>query len=441
MKKILAVMVSALLTALAVRAADVSEGAFVLNPTWSFFREASLKSSWTVDHRNAKGFEIYGPVGLKAELKSLGFEFIDLDRENFIQSKFSTYPSFEDLTKSLQDIHAKYPALIDLFSIGKSVEGRDLWAVQISKHVSDSTPLPEVKYISSMHGNEITGRELMVNLIQDLVSNYGKDTQITSLIDNSRIFIIPSLNPDGSFHIQRGNGHQSDLNRNFPDFSTTDNENSMVGREPETQAVMKFQADRHFALSANFHGGAEVVNYMWDTLQELHPLDSLLKEISLNYADKVSYLRDSMEFPQGITNGFAWYEVNGGMQDWSYYWYDDLQFTIELSNEKYPSYSTMGTYYAENKEALVQFLATVHQGAGVLFEHADVNGAVSVYQDMGEENDKKLIGTFPLRHSYFYKVLQPGKYLLVVEGNGAEQSVNVEVKANEISSGGNFVKL
>ena len=48
-------------------------------------------------------------------------------------------------------------------------------------------------------------------------------------------------------------------------------------------------------------------------------------------------MRDSTEFPGGIVNGYDWYEVNGGMQDWSYYWHNDLQVTIELSNMKWHS--------------------------------------------------------------------------------------------------------
>ena len=48
-------------------------------------------------------------------------------------------------------------------------------------------------------------------------------------------------------------------------------------------------------------------------------------------------MRNSDEFPGGVVNGYDWYEVNGGMQDWSYYWHNDLQVTIELSDMKWLS--------------------------------------------------------------------------------------------------------
>jgi hypothetical protein len=271
---------------------------------------------------------------------------------------------------------------------------------------------------------------------------YGIDQNITQLVDNTRIFIMPSMNPDGSFHIQRGNGNNRDLNRNFPDFSTSDNADVMKGREPETQAVMKFQAAHNIALSANFHGGAEVVNYMWDTLADDHLMLPLLKDISLSYANGVPYLKDSTEFENGITNGFAWYEVNGGMQDWSYYWHNDLQFTIELSGVKYPNFNTMNQYYRDNKSSLLGFLARVHEGAGFICDQKNVSGTVTVLQDVGAEFDKKNLGSYAFKDCYFYKVLSPGKYRFVIERAGVDaQYIDTKVVGGKIYSGGNFSKL
>src|SRR5690606_17811300 len=163
---------------------------------------------------------------------------------------------------------------------------------------------------------------------------------------------------------QRGNARHVDLNRDFPDFSTSDSKDDPAGREIETQSIMSFQKTRQFALSHNFHGGAEVVNYAWDTIGERHPFYDLLIELASDYANRVPYIKNSYGFNNGITNGYEWYEVNGGMQDWSYYWYNDLQFTVELSNSKWPSYSKIPYYYEQNREAMLKQIQFIHMGAG-----------------------------------------------------------------------------
>ncbi|CAG2177742.1 unnamed protein product, partial [Oppiella nova] len=56
---------------------------------------------------------------------------------------------------------------------------------------------PNVKYVANMHGNEAVGRELMLQLIPYLLNNYRTDPYVRSLLDNTRIHIMPSMNPDG----------------------------------------------------------------------------------------------------------------------------------------------------------------------------------------------------------------------------------------------------
>ncbi|MBI2606050.1 MAG: succinylglutamate desuccinylase/aspartoacylase family protein [Deltaproteobacteria bacterium] len=413
--------------------AIVEEGAYVRDPRKKELAGFMKNRELTVDHVTREGYEVYGPRGLRDWLDLIGVEYYVEARDD----DTAAYPSPEAVAKRLQDLHAAYPSITKLMNLGKSALGRELLIMKISDNPEVDEPEPEVKYISSMHGDEITGRELMMSLIEDLVKGYGKDERIAELVDNTEIFIMPSMNPDGSFARQRANANGADLNRDFPDFSTDDNQNTPENRQPETQALMRFQAARHFALSANFHGGAEVVNYPWDTTPELHPQDALVKGLSLAYASKVPYMRDSSEFPGGITNGYAWYEVNGGMQDWSSFWYGDLQVTIELSGAKWPDYGAIPRFYRDNKDALLEYLEAVHQGAG--FRVAGKPGA-SGRVEIVRLVDGQSLGTFGFSGSEFYKVLDPGRYRFIVEPNGGdERSLDVEVEASRIFANGNYV--
>jgi hypothetical protein len=334
----------------------------VIDPDKTFLHQFNKNAEMIVDHVSSVGYELYGPDGLQAQLTKMGVHFASPDNKE--SAALADYPTAEATIKKMQDLQKKYPTLISLIEIGKTVEGRSLMFAKLTapeKNGSKMADRPEFKYVANMHGDEIVGRELMIKLIEDLASNYGKDTRITKIMDSVRIYIMPSMNPDGSMHKVRFNANGVDLNRSFPDFTTSDNVNTAANREPEVAAMMNFQAQHKFKLSANFHGGSEVVNYPWDTTSVRHPLDSFLQTISLDYSKNVPYLYASTEFKHGITNGSDWYEVDGGMQDWSYNWYKDIQVTIELSNTKWPSYSKVDGYYTSNRNGLLAYIEDIFQ--------------------------------------------------------------------------------
>ena len=353
MKKYLMLIAAFAITTLA-QAKIVEESFYIQTTDPKIFNLLKSRPELTIDHVEEEGFELYGPRGLKSFLETNNIPHFSMKVASM--KARGVYPSPEEIEKELKSITAQYPEIASMFSIGKSSKNRNLWVVKISKDVSVNDSRPEFKYIANMHGDEIVGREMMVRLIKDLLLNYGKDPVITNLIDRVQIYIMPSMNPDGAAQSSRGNGRYVDLNRDFPDFTTSDNKDTPEGREPETQAVMNWQKERNFVLSANFHGGAEVVNYPWDTKAEKFPEEAYVKELSLEYAGLTPYINASTAFNNGITNGYNWYEVNGGMQDWSIYYRKDLQLTVEVSNIKWPEYSKVDYYYLQNKAALLRFI-------------------------------------------------------------------------------------
>jgi carboxypeptidase D len=282
------------------------------------------------------------------------------------------YPTYNQLTAELEILSASYPTLCRRVSIGKSVQDRDLWLLKITDNPDLEEDEPEFKYISSMHGNEPVGCVLMLDLIHLLLNSYGTDARITDLVNETEIWIMPLMNPDGysANPRQRSNAHGVDLNRDFPD-RVDDPNNTPIGREPETQAVMNFSGAHSFSLSANFHTGSLLVNYPYDNsfYNEVNehpdwhtPDDDFFVQSSLAYSSPNAPMYNNPFFPQGITNGIAWYSLSGGMQDWNYVWMGCNEVTIELANIFAPAASTLPTYWANNQESLLAYLEKVHTG-------------------------------------------------------------------------------
>jgi carboxypeptidase D len=187
--------------------------------------------------------------------------------------------------------------------------------------------LPEFKYIGNMHGDEVVGREMLVKLIRHLCEGYGRDDDVTRLVNSVHIYIMPTMNPDGYELGTRENANRIDLNRNFPDrFTpgislTTDPDSVYIGRQPEVVAVRNWVRQHKFVLSANLHGGDIVANYPWDGNEERRSFntptmdDDIFRQVSLAYASKNPAMSGNRAFKDGITNGAAWYPLYGGMQD------------------------------------------------------------------------------------------------------------------------------
>lgn len=427
----LAVLAISLSTQAGVR---IQEELYIMGSRPSIIKELVNSGSVIIDHVTSKGFEVYGENGLSSYLDQKKIPYLNMKQMKL--KAFADYPSFAEITRKLSAVQSKRPDLFKMFSIGKSVKGKDLWMVKISDNVDKDEVEPEFKYISSMHGDEITGRELTVKLIEEIAEKYGKDPVITELVNNTEIYIMPSMNPDGSELRQRGNANWTDLNRDFPDI-VRDRESSMKGRQTETQALMKFQSTRQFSLSANFHGGTIVANYPWDATYDRHPMDEFVQELALLYAEQNPEMRSSTEFDRGITNGADWYIVRGGMQDWSYFWFNDMQITIELSHDKWPDYSEIPAFYRSNRDSMISYMKEIHAGAGFKFTRANVQGRVAIKQTSPVTRD---LGSFAFSGSEFYKVLPEGTYSFnIQEKSGNISKTDVLVNKGSIRPNGNYV--
>ena len=111
---------------------------------------------------------------------------------------FNRFYDYGQVTEALERLVAAWPSLLRLQSIGKSVQGRDMWLVTINNPKTGPDTTKAAMYIdANVHGNEVQGAEVCLYTIWYLMENYGKVKRITDLVDEHAFYILPMVNPDG----------------------------------------------------------------------------------------------------------------------------------------------------------------------------------------------------------------------------------------------------
>ena len=281
--------------------------------------------------------------------------------------QWEAYPTYTQYDSIMRSFASSYPALCSLDTIGTSILGKLILAIKITSGINESLHKPRVFYTSSMHGNETGGFILMLRLSQYLLQNYGIDDYVTGLVDNLEIWINPLSNPDGTYrggneitNPTRGNANGYDLNRNFPDPEVSDNVS-----QKETKEMMEFLSRHRFNLSANFHSGSEVTNYPWDRWPRDHADAAWFYHICRSYADTAhvyspkGYMTD---LDNGVTDGYAWYSVYGGRQDYVTWSLSGREITVELDTNFVTPVSYLPVLWEANRRSLLGYIENAIYG-------------------------------------------------------------------------------
>jgi carboxypeptidase T len=109
----------------------------------------------------------------------------------------SRYHNYSEMVADIRAVQAAHPNIVRVFSIGKSYQGRDIWAAKISDNVATDEDEPEVLFDALHHAREHLTVEQALYLLHLLAGGYGRDTQITGLVNAREITIIFAVNPDG----------------------------------------------------------------------------------------------------------------------------------------------------------------------------------------------------------------------------------------------------
>lgn len=323
----------------------------------------------------------------------------------------TVYPNHAEVGQILADLAAAHPTRARTFQWGTSIQGRALWGIVISDNVQSTEAEPEVRLSSTMHGDEVTGMILTLDFANYLLSNYGVAGRedVTNLVDNYEIHLMPNHNPDGTFLTQRSNANSVDLNRNYPQPAGTH-----PVTETENLSFMAYANSHNFVISGNYHGGALVMNYLWDYTYTLAPDDAALRKLSLEYSTYNLPMYNG-SFPQGITNGADWYVATGTLQDWSYDQTGCIDTTIEVSNTKWPSASTLVTFWNENRESMMHWVKAARYGVNGVVTAADTGDPLAATVTV--TGNSKSVTTDP-EHGDYYKLLNNGTYQLTFTAPG-----------------------
>lgn len=302
-----------------------------------------------------------------------------------VGTPYDVYNSYDEpisgIRAQVQRTASTYPHLAQARSIGHTVQNRPIMAIRLTneKVAGDK---PQVLFHATTHAREWVATEVAMRLMDYLVSNYGSDGRVTTLLDTTEIWIIPVVNPDGyqyTFTDERlwrknlrdndGDGNITladgvDLNRNYDSHWGYDNEGSSPiwsdgtyrgpapNSEPETQALINFIAGNDFEFALSYHTYGNLILYPWGWQVQTPSLDDPIF-VAQAGTDANPAIVDSI-IGQGYDPGVGadLYITNGEFTDWAYDKLGIPAYTVELTPGAVP-----GDFYGfefPDDEAAVQ---------------------------------------------------------------------------------------
>ncbi len=346
----------------------------------------------------------------------LDYEIVVENLNEYSRKFWSTkqgYTSTDEIFKRMDDLVSEYPDLcLKWVSDVKSVDGRDLSALKISDNVKTDEPEPEIMFDAGIHGNEVGGPENAIMFAEELLSQYGKDTRTTALIDDREIWIFVMVNPDGRVKNTRYNSNGVDCNRNYGYMAT----NGFA--QPETRGVRDCCLDNQFALQITYHSGMIALLYPWCRVSTAIPDKDLHLEMAGVYEDAAGY--GSMRIVQSYHD----YQTTGETIEWTYGAAGTLTITMEISVNKAPS-DIMG-YYNKNVEAMKTMIEYAGYGVEGTVTNAVTRDKVAAVISV---NDYFPCYSDPTGGDY-HKYLSSGSYTIDVFANGYQSTTisNVSIQ-------------
>lgn len=282
--------------------------------------------------------------GLNGPAESYKTTPIDGTPMNFALGHYAGYYTYDEMISIFKLMRAAFPHLISqLTQIDSfhSIEGRPIYWLRVSnKPDEEQAGKNQILYTSLHHAREPGSLSQMIYFLWHLLENYDKDEKLRALLDNTEMYFIPCINPDGYIYnittnpngggMWRTNRRRAtysvvgvDLNRNYGYKWGIDNKGSQpnVGgetsrgmapfSEPETQAVKWFVEKHQFKIALNYHSFSQAFIYPWGHENTKCP-------DSVTYVALADVLTKENDYRQGNCFEMLGYLANGSSEDWMY---------------------------------------------------------------------------------------------------------------------------
>ncbi|HNV70576.1 MAG TPA: M14 family metallopeptidase, partial [Candidatus Ozemobacteraceae bacterium] len=262
----------------------------------------------------------------------------------------ASYYTYDTMLAQLQEWAAAYPQVTQVTSIGKSIEGREIWALKVSDNPAVDELEPACLLVGGTHAREWIGVEVAMAALQAYLEGYSTDEKLTRLVNEREVWFVPMLNPDGILFSQNsqrywrknrrpaGSSFGVDLNRNFgykwgltgaSDKPYSDTYHGAEPfSEPETRAVKELAERERFQTSLAFHSYSELILYPFAYgYNAPNPDEAVYKDIGGQMAKFNKYK---------VQNCTELYPAMGISDDWLYGDQKTIALTFELAQEFIP---------------------------------------------------------------------------------------------------------
>jgi len=302
---------------------------------------------------------------------------VKLDQPSILPDwKDGDYHDYYGTIDLLNEFEIKYPDLVNVFSIGNSVLGKDIWCIRITNE-NNTKSKSSCLIHGCIHGNEWEAGESCLYLAEYLLINFDANETITNILNSSEIYLVPLVNPDARqmdylSNDSRFNANGMDLNRNFDvDFGRLLGCSMPLGKlfgrikipyllfprlnkwfprifppwatncgrhpfsEPETQALRDLMIelrDNDFSFCVDCHGATHCVGIPWGVLKP--PFEkSTQEQYIFDYV--LDWVVENTEYERADDVSVMDYYASGTAEDWVFKEFRIPSFYFELLSLDY----------------------------------------------------------------------------------------------------------